>query len=584
MRLEHPEQSKPKGQFFFTYHDMALQKSEQPKMDEAKIEKLPKKKDISLGDLNPLIRPVDFGNRSVIDTNIEVIHDLIDEFGGVQPIFMDYVPVFSPRSKSTVSRFVARFIVDDLPENKIALLEQLVKDTYKVPVRTRIGKDGSEINPNEKYPPLNEGDKAFQNTNGWYFGSGDIPTDSGNLGLYVYRDSGEVTRDNFSKKQDKDNSRFIIEVREGSLYQTDQAEFITQVSTILSKGERKPYGQLLHKIYYDLFRYGMKLTDNIQMHGMDENYHEINRRLIKPVANPELSDGLHHQPESVLLIGVPGTGKTLLAKQFLHAGTGVFMVPVTPQMLYSEMKLPPEKQTLLPRIDEVSGITGKKIILHVDDIEEIAKSEQGQANFQNLMAGVRDRGFHLLASTNEPEVMEEALLQPQRLAVLLYCGLHNEPARYEIMKIHAPKFTKKRKMPLWPSDAVRDLTLNEIATHTTDVTPRYQAQIGTVAKSYLLNRVSETLGKQYGMTEEDLREGDTFSWQDWENALRDVLSRYDFKSVRERDEFLRNFVNKANRQFEHIGSKANSDIVFSKEFHQKLAGINSNGQQTQQTT
>lgn len=553
-------------------HSPELKESEKPK----------KKKEVSLGDINPLIKPIDFSNRGVIETNIEVINNLIEEFDGVKPEFMDFVPVFSPKVKGNVARFVTTFVVDELSENKLCLLEQLVKDTYRIPIRTRKSKDGKDINPDEKYPPLRESDTALRNTNGWYFGSGDIPTDPGYYGLYIYQNSGEVTKENFSKKRTSNDSKYIVEVREGQLYQTDMVEFITQVSTILAKDKVEPYGKLSYKIYYDLYRYGMRLIEDSSMHGMDHILQEIKRRLVKPVANNKLSQGLHHQPESVCLIGVPGTGKTMIAKKLIDEDTGVFMVPVTPLTLHQEMKMPIEKQTLLPRIDEVSSNTGRGVILQLDDIEEIAKTEQGQSNFQNLMAGVRDRGFYILASTNEPEVMEQALLQPQRLAVLIHCGLHNKDARREIIKIHAPDKTKLKKHQLFESDEERDLIIDEIAENTNYFTPRYLAQIGTVAKSYLLDRVSYELGIVQGLTENDLREGDKFNWLDWEKALSDVAKKYDAKGIKERDEFLRRFVEKVNSVEIGIHKRNNQIPVFSKNFHERYAEIRASKQTAQQ--
>lgn len=135
----------------------------------------------------------------------------------------------------------------------------------------------------------------------------------------------------------------------------------------------------------------------------------------------------------------------------------------------------------MPRLPEAQ--VGELSFYTADDIENMVGSKIKVTNstMLNLMAGVQESGFFIIASTNYPEKINQSLIQPQRFSVLIHCGLQDEKARYEILKIHANKESKNLKKPLFSSDEVRDLILREVAKHTNAFTPRYLANIATIA-------------------------------------------------------------------------------------------------------
>lgn len=165
-----------------------------------------------------------------------------------------------------------------------------------------------------------------------------------------------------------------------------------------------------------------------------------------------------------------------------------------------------EKQYLLPRIAEIKRITGKQVVLHVDDIENMG-DERAETNSTlfNLMAGVQECGFYIIASTNYPEKINPSLIQPQPFSTLLHFGLQDEQARYEILKIHAEMESRRLGLPIFESDEVRDIILREVAAHTNGFTPRYLANIATIAKSHLVHRVAKQKGKMIGFRKLSLR-------------------------------------------------------------------------------
>jgi len=534
--------------------------------------------EVSLGDLNPLIHFPDLGRRESIDAIKKVIRGKITESGGAVPERLESTLVTSRAPNVPPAlRFIARFEVSpgQLTEEKMGLLESLVAQTYRVDVRTRTNSEGREV-PTESYPPINNNDVRRAKTGGWYMGPNQTATDSLHRGLFVFKDLGEVNKSNFLDEDDKEK-KYIVEVREAQMYQTDLVEFITQVSSILGQGEMLDHSELLYEVYYDLIRLGIKKVDPEMVHGMEAALDRIKRGLLWPLANMDLSRGIDQQAESVLLVGSPGTGKTLVARQLLHEETGVFILPLDPLELAKELQADKEKQTILPRIAEVSRSTGKRIVLHIDDIENMVQNkEDTHSTMLNLMAGIRDSGFHILASTNDPEKIDPALLQPQRFGILLHCGLQDEEARRVILQMHTHAQSQELEVPLFDSEEARDIIVGAVASHTENFTPRYIAEIANVAKSHLLARIARTKGVHIGLTEEDI-EGSSFTIEDWENAYIEVSSRYDKDGVVKRSKSLEEFVNRHMRR-EPIGipvahnSEARSRI-FSADIYDRLTAL-----------
>lgn len=156
------------------------------------------------------------------------------------------------------------------------------------------------------------------------------------------------------------------------------------------------------------------------------------------------------------------------------------------------------------------------------------------------MAGVQEQGFYVLASTNAPEHIDTALLQPQRLGIRVYCGLPEQQARLRILEMHTPSVTPEGA-PLFPSPDVRQIILSYIARNTESFPPRQLGKIATNAKSILLERVAQQLRKARGLSEKDLN-GLTFTVDDWEEALAKTFETFDLPSTVKRDGEIRDFV------------------------------------------
>jgi len=556
-------------------------RQEHESQNAARIEalKILDKDAFKLGDLNPLIHPTDLGRKESIDAVRHITLEKIRENEGLLPNVLESTVVIDPESGKADLRFIARFEVASLTPIQMEMLEELVRQTYGISVRTRTDSKGNKI-PAQDYPPTQPGEEMRSKTGGWYMGPAPVPTSSLHQGLFVFKDYGPINDENFLEEAGTP-LKFVVEVREASKYQTDLVTFVTQIASILSGKEPLDRGQLLYETYYDLILLGLKNLEKDAIYGMEEAKSMIMRELVIPLASPEISEGVHQEPQSVLMIGVPGTGKTLVAEWLLQEETGLFILPIDPFELQKEVAKPKEEQYLMPRIAEIARITGKQVVLHVDDIENmVGEHESTNSTMLNLMAGVQESGFYIIASTNYPEKINSSLIQPQRFSVLIHCGLQSEQARYEILKIHANSESKRLSVPLFSSEEVRDLILHEVASHTDGFTPRFLANIATIAKSHLIQRVAKTEGKTIGLTEDHLN-GHLFTSDDWEQAFAEVDAKYDSKSVKQRDEELAGFVQKHSTQT--VGFIPDGSVVrrvFSKDFFSRVAAAEARSKQS----
>lgn len=198
--------------------------------------------------------------------------------------------------------------------------------------------------------------------------------------------------------------------------------------------------------------------------GIDEAENEL-VEIVDFLKNPEKYTRLGGSaPKGVLLIGAPGTGKTLLARAVAgEAGVPFF------SMSASEF------------IEMVVGVGAARVrdlfkqarehapsIIFIDELDSIGRargqaafgssSEQEQTLNQILteMDGFSSKeGVIVLAATNQPDVLDKALLRPGRFDRRVVVNLPDKAGREAILKVHT------RHVPL-----DEDTNLTEIASTT----------------------------------------------------------------------------------------------------------------------
>lgn len=502
----------------------------------------------NLSEINPLFNPLELDNGNSVNAFKSVTLSLIDRYGGLRPDILKSMLVTSNSPNINPQyRLIARFEVSGLTKSRIKHLEELVRYIYGSDTRTTKNSDGVEL-PATRYPhaDVRTIDEAVNTRlEGWYMGPNTTDLDTLHQGVYLYKDVGVTNARNFLKASQAKNPRYLVEIREAGLHQTDLASLVVETAAILGTGKPVDYGQLIYDSYYELIRSGLKRNE--AGFGIEDILRPVRRGLIYPLTNPELAAAIGQEPESAILCGVPGTGKSLAAQQLLQENTGAFLIPMDPIQVAQDIALAPEKRKIIPRITQVRRLSGRPVILQLDDVEKLFdKGNNTSSALLNLMAGVQEQGFYVLASTNEPEQIDSALLQPQRLGIRVYCGLPNEQARLHILDIHTPHQTPETGSQLFSSEGVRSLILGYVARNTDNLPPRQLGKIVTEAQALFMERVVRENGKVRGLTEANLN-GATFRIEDWEDALANTLATFDRRATVKRDTDIRDFVIKQDR-------------------------------------
>ena len=221
---------------------------------------------------------------------------------------------------------------------------------------------------------------------------------------------------------------------------------------------------------------GIRFDDVAGEEEAKENLTEIVEYLHNPEKYREVGANM---PKGVLLVGPPGTGKTMLAKAvageanvpfFSMSGSEfveMFVVMGASKVrdLFKQAK---EKAPCIVFIDEIDAI-GKKRQGNVMGNDE---REQTLNQLLTEMDGFEgNNGVIILAATNQPDALDPALTRPGRFDRRVPVELPDLKGREEILKVHAKKikladnvdFNKIARMASGASGAELANIVNEAA-------------------------------------------------------------------------------------------------------------------------
>ena len=202
---------------------------------------------------------------------------------------------------------------------------------------------------------------------------------------------------------------------------------------------------------------GIKFSDVAGEDEAKESLTEIVQYLHDPAQYKDIGARM---PKGILLVGPPGTGKTMLAKAVAgEANVPFFSISGSD---FVEMFVGMGASKVRDLFDQAKQKA--PCIVFIDEIDAIGKKRDGQIGGndereQTLnqllteMDGFEDNtGVIILAATNRPEALDPALLRPGRFDRRVPVELPDLKGREEILKVHA------RKVRLEP-----DVDFNKIA-------------------------------------------------------------------------------------------------------------------------
>lgn len=197
--------------------------------------------------------------------------------------------------------------------------------------------------------------------------------------------------------------------------------------------------------------------------GADESKEEL-KEVVDFLKDPQKFTALGARiPKGVLLVGSPGTGKTLIAKAVAgEADRPFFSISGSD---FVEMFVGVGASRIRDMFDQARK--NAPCIIFMDEIDAVGRhrgsgvggghDEREQTLNQLLveMDGFDTReGVILIAATNRPDVLDKALLRPGRFDRRVVLELPDVKGRLEILKVHA------RKIKIDPSVNLNDIARN----------------------------------------------------------------------------------------------------------------------------
>jgi transitional endoplasmic reticulum ATPase len=184
--------------------------------------------------------------------------------------------------------------------------------------------------------------------------------------------------------------------------------------------------------------------------GLESVKSQLKEAVEAPVKNPQAFEKIGIRPiKGLLLVGAPGTGKTLLAKAVATERESNFISIKGPELL---SKYVGESEKAVREIFRKAKMAAPCIIF-IDEIDAIASSRDSDSDslvtervvdtLLTELDGLQEmKNIVVLAATNRPDMIDPALLRPGRFDKIVEIPLPDEETRVEIFKVHM------KRMPL----------------------------------------------------------------------------------------------------------------------------------------
>ena len=185
--------------------------------------------------------------------------------------------------------------------------------------------------------------------------------------------------------------------------------------------------------------------------GLEQQIQEIKEAVELPLTHPELYDEVGVKPpKGVILYGVPGTGKTLLAKAVANSTAATFLRVVGseliqkylgdgPKLVRELFRVAEENAPSIVFIDEIDAIGTKRYSSHSGGEKEIQRT---MLELLNQLDGFEARAdVKVIMATNRIETLDPALIRPGRIDRKIEFPLPDTKTKRKIFQIHTGRMS-----------------------------------------------------------------------------------------------------------------------------------------------
>jgi proteasome regulatory subunit len=188
--------------------------------------------------------------------------------------------------------------------------------------------------------------------------------------------------------------------------------------------------------------------------GLDDQVESVREAIELPLTKPELFEKVGIvPPKGVLLVGPPGCGKTLLAKAVANHTEATFIRMVGSElaqkyigeggrMVRELFSLAKEKAPSVIFLDEIDAIGAKRLDGSTSGDREV------QRTLMQLLAELDGfdalKDVKIIAATNRPDILDDALLRPGRFDRVIEIPIPDEASRKAILNVHLGAMNTKK--------------------------------------------------------------------------------------------------------------------------------------------